>query len=319
VTAEANSRVQPALEPASTSNLDALAEFEMDAVLIAAGCPPECVVIVREQIDALLKQGRAQFPGWPISAEQFARHIAAKFAVITKREASLEAGVRKLRGADLYLALGASMHLREALQAFEEYAMKDADKAISRFAKDQAARNEVRQALRVRLLVADGRPAPRVHDYHGKGPLAGWVQVSAVRLGIEYAELRAKGDHESNESTELDAFTSATDDPEIEFLRERYADGLRASMKEALAQLDGQERMLLRMHYQSNLATEEIAGILQVHRATVARWLQAARDSVRKLTLAQLRASLGLRSDEAKSLLRLVDSRFQASLLRLLG
>jgi RNA polymerase sigma-70 factor, ECF subfamily len=291
----------------------------MDAMLVTAGCPVDCVVTVREHIEALLKQGCAQFPGWPISPEQFARHIAAKFAVITKGEASLESAVRKLRGADLYLALGASMHLREALQAFEEHAMKDADKAISRFAKDQAARNEVRQALRVRLLVADDRPAPRVHDYHGKGSLAGWVQVSAVRLGIEYAELRAKESREANESTELDAFTGATDDPEIEFLRERYAEGLRTSMKEALAQLDGQERMLLRMHYQSNLATEEIAGILQVHRATIARWLHDARDNMRKRTLAQLRASFGLRSDEANSLLRLVDSRFQASLLRLLG
>jgi RNA polymerase sigma-70 factor (ECF subfamily) len=56
-----------------------------------------------------------------------------------------------------------------------------------------------------------------------------------------------------------------------------------------------------------------------VNRATAARWLAAAREIVKERTIRQLRARLQLNPRECESLLGLVNSQLEVSVLRHLG
>jgi RNA polymerase sigma-70 factor, ECF subfamily len=218
--------------------------------------------------------------------------------------------------ADLLLAFCASLGIPSATRTFEDLAMKDVD-TVARKYGGEAWVPELRQAVRVRLLVADGRAHPRAYDYSGAGPLAGWVRVTAVRLALDMRSAQ-KGQKQVGAEA-LDAFAHATEDMEVDFLRARYGQELREAMHHAVERLSDEERTVLQMHYVRGLSMDEVGGLLQVHRATIARWVQSARASLRDETRARLHAKLGLRGEEAESLLGLVDSRFQASLMRVLG
>ena len=67
------------------------------------------------------------------------------------------------------------------------------------------------------------------------------------------------------------------------------------------------------------LGIDHIGKVYDVHRATAARWLTRARESLFEMTRSHLRAELGLDDDEFQSLVRLVRSRLDVSVCRILA
>ena len=63
---------------------------------------------------------------------------------------------------------------------------------------------------------------------------------------------------------------------------------------------------------------ERIGAIYGVHRATVARWIAQGRDSLLELVERELAKRLAVEVDEVGSIIRLVRSRIEVSLVRLL-
>jgi RNA polymerase sigma-70 factor (ECF subfamily) len=67
------------------------------------------------------------------------------------------------------------------------------------------------------------------------------------------------------------------------------------------------------------LTIDDIGAIYRVHRATAARWLVGIRDKLVEQTRGRLAAKLGVDTEEAASIVRLVQSQLDVSVIRHLG
>lgn len=177
------------------------------------------------------------------------------------------------------------------------------------FADDAIA--EVQQALRARLFVGDG-DGPSVAGYEGRGPLKSWVLVSALREAVR-AQIRAVREP----STADDALLALCDRSEVVrpgVEKERYREAFRTAFRAALAALTPRDRVVLRMHVIDGLTVDQIGTLQGVHRATAARWIEQARESVARNVRRDLMKQLGVDPFEAEELLQWVQSRVDISL-----
>jgi RNA polymerase sigma-70 factor (ECF subfamily) len=136
----------------------------------------------------------------------------------------------------------------------------------------------------------------------------------------ELVRIINKGDREVGVSD--DAFLdllSPVSDPELGYLRERYRDHVDAAMRAALAALPEQPRALLRYTVVDGWTVDRIGALYGVHRATAARRVAAAREELGAAIRAELAARLAISIDEVDSIVRLVQSRIDVSVERLLG
>jgi RNA polymerase sigma-70 factor, ECF subfamily len=99
---------------------------------------------------------------------------------------------------------------------------------------------------------------------------------------------------------------------------ERYRDAATAALRYAFAALSPRERNLLRMHHLHELTVDELAPSLGVHRATVARWIAAAREHLLAETRAALAARLDVGEPTLDSILQGIASQVDVSVVRLL-
>jgi len=90
-------------------------------------------------------------------------------------------------------------------------------------------------------------------------------------------------------------------------------------MRAALAALPEQPRALLRYSVVDGWTVDRIGALYGIHRATAARRVAAAREELGALIRAELAARLAISVDEVDSIVRLVQSRVDVSLERLLG
>jgi RNA polymerase sigma-70 factor (ECF subfamily) len=111
----------------------------------------------------------------------------------------------------------------------------------------------------------------------------------------------------------------ATPDPELDFIRVRYAEPFRKAFAAALEALEPRERTVLKLHLVHRLSIDKIAQVYQVHRATAARWLVDVRERLYDDTRGRLMEQLQLAPRELDSLLALVRSDIDVSVRRILG
>src|SRR5206468_1798121 len=76
------------------------------------------------------------------------------------------------------------------------------------------------------------------------------------------------------------------------------------------------DRTLLRYQLIDRLTIDEIGTIFKVHRATAARWLSKIRDDLVDRTRSMMADSLGVDTEEAASIVRLVQSQLDVSVVR---
>jgi RNA polymerase sigma-70 factor (ECF subfamily) len=107
-------------------------------------------------------------------------------------------------------------------------------------------------------------------------------------------------------------------DVELEYLKTRYQSEFKRAVEDALGSLDAKQLNILRFHYVDGLSIDRIGLLLQVHRATAARWIRAAADAVQTEVRRLLRERLGLSAGEIDSLAGLIQSQLHVSISRLL-
>jgi RNA polymerase sigma-70 factor (ECF subfamily) len=108
-------------------------------------------------------------------------------------------------------------------------------------------------------------------------------------------------------------------DLELGYLRERYRADVDAAMRAGLAALAEQARALLRYSVVDGWSVDRIGALYGVHRATAARRIAAARIQLGAAIRSELAARLAISFGEVDSIVRLVQSRIDVSLERLLG
>jgi RNA polymerase sigma-70 factor, ECF subfamily len=246
---------------------------------------------------------RSAWPGVELPLAQFVTHVQAVAG---------GADVAGLQLGDLYLAAACLAGRPQALATLDRVLLARVAEHVRRIDGGPGFADEVRQQLRERLLLARADSPARLADYAGRGPLAAWIRVAAVRLALNLVAERRPG----REQTLDDALLGTPEawDPELELLRSRFAPLLRAAVEEAFAALSSQQRNVLRLHLVAGLTTAKIATVYRVDASTITRWLQAMRAEVRRLTQEKLASESGLSPRELDSVVGLLLSQLDVSI-----
>jgi RNA polymerase sigma-70 factor, ECF subfamily len=249
-----------------------------------------------------LQRARDGHPDVRVDAAAFAAHV----------EACRGKGARAAHAGELLVAWAAGRGDEAALRHLERVLAPEASAAARRVDRAPAFADEVRQALRVRLLVAD-RDRVRIDDYAGRGPLRGWLRVAALRVALNLK--RATGPASADVLAEL---VSGEADPELRHLKSLYRAEFRAALEAALLALPERQRAVLRLSYVDGLKMVQLARLYDVHETTAARWLTRAAADVAEDARRRLMAKLSLSASSLDSVARMVLSNLDFSIARVL-
>ena len=108
------------------------------------------------------------------------------------------------------------------------------------------------------------------------------------------------------------------DDPELGYLKRLYRSEFKDAFQTAVAALPARDRLVLRQSVLDSLGIDALAKLHHVHRATCARWLETARAAILATTQKILIERLELSRDELQSVIRLISSKLDVSLTRVL-
>ena len=232
--------------------------------------------------EELTATARRAWPGIDVEPAQFARHLARH---LPSGQPPAEASAA-LHLADLYLACACVARAPAALERLAQLLSDEVKAAVKRLDPSPAFADEIRQLLWEKLLLAGDEP--KLSAYSGRGPLASWLRAAALRAALD---LRRSAKEVPSESVETVA--AAGSDPELALLRARDGAAVKQAFADAFGLLTSRERNLLRMHLFEGLSHSQIGAHYGAHRATVARWLDAARqrllDEIRRLLSERLR------------------------------
>lgn len=255
---------------------------------------------LRARFDA----ARAAWPGVAIEASVFVGHVA---------ERSRESLPPPAHAPDLYLACACLLGVPAGLEAFQRTFRADVARAIARTDASEAFLDDVMQSLVVKLFVRTGEVAPAIAEYAGRSSLRGWLTTVAKRIALNLR--RRKRDQGHDELSSNIAELGAAIGPELALLKAHYKAELEASIRAALAALPDKERSLLLLHLVNGSTLPQLAAMQGVSRATVARWLASAREALFEGTRRGLVERLDLSPSEYDSLVALVRSQLEVSVV----
>jgi RNA polymerase sigma-70 factor (ECF subfamily) len=248
-------------------------------------------------------RARVGAPDVALQSVRVVRHLAERL----NRDEPLDQQLARVHAADLYLCCACLDGDATALARFDQLHLLAMAPVIARVDGAGDLVGEVIQRLRERLFAGD---EPRLRQYNGRGPLAGWVRTAALRLALNLRE--QAGTRRAVERSAGSDLAGALD-PELEILKRTYKDEVEAALKTAMGQLEPEQRQLLRLHFMDGVTLEQIARAHGLNRSTISRRLAGARAELLQLTRQAL-ATLQLSDDSLDSLLRLVDSQLDVSL-----
>lgn len=183
---------------------------------------------------------------------------------------------------DLNLASACLRGETRALLAFDAL-LDRATATLARIDTSPAFVDEVRQRVRVRLLVGDGA-GPRIASYSGRGPLSAFVQVAVLRTALNLRRDERMLPLRCCDTPTVD------DDVESAELRRRGGESLRAAFRAAVAALPATDRELMRRHFLRGQQQRTIADDAGLDTSFVSRRLKKIRLRLRADTEARLRA-----------------------------
>jgi RNA polymerase sigma-70 factor (ECF subfamily) len=197
---------------------------------------------------------------------------------------------------EVCLAHAAVEGLGRATHVFDELCISPLGPLLRR-RHGEARVDDLLQDVRARLLAG---PSPRLRTYRGECPLPAWVRAVAIRVALNAVAGRRPHPIDDEALHELAAPVDVT----LDVARAQHRERFQAAFREAMGRLTPRERTLLRLHYLQGVGLEQLAVTYGCHRATIVRWLAAAREAVFSSTRARLEAELRLSSTELDSLLR---------------
>lgn len=282
-------------------------------------------------LEAALDDARARWPGVVVAPDVF---FEALRAAVAEREAealgdggasddtAFTAAEKDLTlpcSADVYLVLACLARQPEAIAAFERVVMVSIRASIERAATEHADADDALQTTREKLLVGAAPEGPKLAQYAGRGPLASWVRVVAMReLLMVQRKARRHATHRANDDTAVVTTGATAASVEMAMLRGVHGEAFRDAVQHAMRTLSVEQRTVLRFHLRDGLGIDAIAPMLGVHRATAARKLARAREDVLTATRAILNERHGLTTSEARSLCLALVNEIDVSVARFL-
>jgi RNA polymerase sigma-70 factor (ECF subfamily) len=263
---------------------------------------------IEEVLGELLDAGRSPWPSVSVAPAAFFAYLAER---LPDTATSVDA-LRQLRVPDLYLACACAGGDTAAIALFDAAYLANIGSFVP--VPKGIAAADVQQALREKLLIGRKGALPKIVDYSGRGDLASWIRVVAVRTSLNLA--RATGREVLVDENELlaDRAGARPDDAELGHLKVLYQGEFREAFGQALATLSARDRNMLRQHYIDGLSMGQIGVISRVHRITVVRRMNEARKELAAETRRRLKAKLRVSRGELDSIMRLIQSQLDVSL-----
>jgi RNA polymerase sigma-70 factor (ECF subfamily) len=264
-----------------------------------------------DEIEAMLLDlvGSAQraYPTFSLPPDVFVAYLGEKLPA----GVSWRLALRQMHTSDLYLACACARGDVHALAAFDDRCLRHLDRVLGKMGIDADLSADIKQDLRRRVLVGDGRPA-QILEFSGRGDLRSWVRVLAVRQALRYRDQAQR--EVPAEDDELLQRIAASDNPALNHVKELYRQEFQRAFQDALQALPDRERTLLRQAYIDGLSIDELGSLYRVHRSTAARLLVRARLLLLETTRMRMMSQLDVQPQELDSILQLIWSRIEISL-----
>jgi len=274
---------------------------------------PELDESVERALASMVEAARQAWPDVSITPAAFVGYLVDRLAP----GHGLVAGLRRLRGSDLYLACACSMGDVRAIMAFEAAHLTAVDAVLERMGIEASIRDEVIQDLRDRFFVANDGEPPSIARYSGSGDLRRWVRVTAVRTAFRAA--RERKQFATSDDSVLEALAAPAQDLELDFLKRTYGKAFDVALRAAFDSLPARDRNLLRYHFAKELSIDDLAVLYRIHRATAARRIQKVTTDLAAGARDALAKNLGISGSEVSSLLRLIQSEIERTMTGMLG
>jgi RNA polymerase sigma-70 factor, ECF subfamily len=213
-----------------------------------------------------------------------------------------EAGTRpwqKERAFEVCLAFAVTKGDAVAIAHFQKAYGHEFERSVARFSTLVPMRDDLRQRFWEKLSSGE---SPALLNYSGMGPLGAWLSAAATRLALNAVTREQR--EVPTEQTFFDAVVATEPDAERAYLKLTSRASLQAAFERAAQSLDAKERNLLKFAFIDHLNVDQIAAFFDVHRATAARWVAAARERLVQRTHAELIASLHVSDEDAASIVR---------------
>lgn len=158
---------------------------------------------------------------------------------------------------------------------------------------------------------ADGNKKSKLAYYSGRGSLAGWLRAVVSQLAVDqfrkvskFVQIEEDREFENlaNEAASGDGnhFGSRIENPEDLLTDRRTETDVSTALSATIAELDAEDRLLLKLYYFDDLKLKEIAATFGYHEATASRKLTRIQTDVRKGVEKQLRSQHGWTETEVQ-------------------
>jgi RNA polymerase sigma-70 factor (ECF subfamily) len=157
----------------------------------------------------------------------------------------------------------------------------------------------------------DGQPAGKLAYYSGAGSLGGWLRAVVGQLAIDRHRREARLVH-PEEDADLDRLSREREKespdgrvfhsmvtPEDELATNLASAAVEQAFARALAELEDEDRLLVKLYYFDGLRLREAGAVLGVHEATASRRLTRIHGDVRKRVETLLMKEHGWTQSEA--------------------
>jgi RNA polymerase sigma-70 factor, ECF subfamily len=270
---------------------------------------------IESQLNELVTSGQVAWPTLRLPPPALVTFIAHN--VTRDVDATAADMLHNLRAGDLHLATACAAGDPLALQIFEQLMSTEINIALARMRVTGARLQDVKQLVLQRLFVGTQGGTGKIIEYGGRGDLRRWVRSVAVRTCLN--EMRKHKREVPMEDQLIANHALPGEDPRLAYMKQTYAAEFKSSFAVALGKVTAREQTLLRYHHVDGLNIDEIGAIYRVHRVTAFRWLEKAKEQLVTATLVDLKDRLDISPDELNSVLRMIRSQVQLSLVRHLG
>jgi RNA polymerase sigma-70 factor (ECF subfamily) len=275
------------------------------------------------RLDAALDEATRTWRTDWLTREEFAGELASR---LNEDDEGAARWWDHLRAGDLYLTCACARRVAGALEKFEQLFGAELARIAHRFERPGLPADDLIQLLRAKLFTTpagDGARAPdarpRIAMYTGQGFLQNWLRVTATRTFIDCGRVNPELPEIPIRNELVAVLPEPKGDPELALLKREHMTHFKASFAEAVAALDGADRLLLKQHLVERLTIDQLGALYHLHRASAARRIAKARDALLLATRIALARRLGVPPERLASVLELVASRLEASIERLLG
>ncbi len=193
------------------------------------------------------------------------------------------------------------------------------DSTVKSAARKMSANNEDAEDLASSIWAelyglrqdADGNKKSKLAYYSGRGSLAGWLRAVVSQLAVdqfrktskfvqieedrEFENLASEAAHSNNNH-----HGSHNENPEDLLTEKQTSSDVSEALTAAIAELDAEDRLILKLYYFDDLKLKDIAATFGYHEATASRKLTRIQTDIRKSVEKQLRTRHGWTDSEVK-------------------